>query len=97
MDIFEKLYNQNCKKYRIKDIIRFKCKGFSCIVCRTFPQSSGVLMSSLNYGKYTIVEIAVDGKHYHGLAAKAECDAPKAKEGLAIAFNRAFKAMLDVD
>jgi len=43
--------------------------------------------------KFTIVELTYQGHHYHGLASKADCDKTKIYTGLAVAYNRAFRAM----
>lgn len=46
-------------------------------------------------GKYTIVEIERKGKHYTGLSSQSCNDTYNWYTGVAIAFNRAFKCMVE--
>ena len=46
-------------------------------------------------GKYTIVEIERKGKHYTGLSSQSCHDTYNWYTGVAIAFNRAFKCMVE--
>ena len=49
----------------------------------------------VQFGKYTVVELEYNGKHYHGLAALAPCDMRTTSAGIAVAYKRAFENMLE--
>jgi len=49
----------------------------------------------IRLGKYTIVELVCNGKHYHGLAALAPCDEMMTTAGIAYAYHRAFDNMME--
>jgi len=92
-DLSRKLWDQNTKKYRCLGIL--KCCRCITRISRIFPPFENITATVTTVEKYTIVELAYDSKHYHGLTAKADCDEDDLT-GMAIAYNRAFKAMAGV-
>ena len=49
----------------------------------------------VQFGKYTVVEIVYNCKHYHGLSVCAPCDMRTTSAGIAVAYRRAFENMLE--
>lgn len=96
----ESLYRQNRKKYG--DKIRYiAAMDTDSVVYGTdhTPDMCEIDTRVLVVDKYTIVELIVFGKHYHGLAAKAACDKEIEADdrvGLSYAYNRAFRNMLGI-
>lgn len=93
-----KHYKQNHRKYEFI-IRRMKCSCLNnmvvCVSHRTLPRYNDISATITIVEKHTIVELIYAGKHYHGLAAKANCDEDSLL-GVKIAYNRAFKAMIGV-
>jgi len=89
----EKLYTQNAMKYTYKNSISeyktlfFKLSFFG-------PRIDDIKVNVTTINKYTIVELTHNNKHYHGLAARAECDQENAVTGIAVAYHRAFEKMM---
>ena len=49
----------------------------------------------VQFGKYTVVEIVYNCKHYHSLSVCAPCDMNNTSAGIAVAYRRAFESMLE--
>jgi len=49
----------------------------------------------VQFGKFTVVEIVYNCKHYHGLAAVNLGDMRTTSAGIAVAYHRAFENMLE--
>lgn len=64
-------------------------------VSLTNKQVGHVSCKFMKTGKFTIVELARNGKHYHGLSSRANCDSSNWFTGVAVAFNRAFDSMVE--
>ena len=90
----KKLYNQNAMKYIYKNSI----SGFQTLFFKLSflgPRIEDIKVKVTTINKYTIVELTHNNKHYHGLASRADCDKENAVTGIAVAYHRAFKKMMD--
>ena len=89
----KKLYDQNAAKYTQRYRIPGYSTQFHSSVCFAPPRTHiSATMTAID--KYTIVELTYDGKHYQGLASRAQCDEDNSMTGIAIAYNRAFEKMM---
>lgn len=95
-NLLKKLYNQNCRKYPIERRFRCVCGCHEFVIKREFPGYNEIETNVVVFAKYTIVELAVNGKHYHGLGVKSDSDDMDDITGIAIAYNRAFQALVGV-
>ena len=93
-NLLKKLYDQNCRKYRIERRFRCVCGCHEFVIKRVLPIYNEIETGVVMFGKYTVVELATNGKHYHGLAVKSDSDNMDDITGIAIAYNQAFKAMI---
>jgi len=84
----EKLFIQNVIKQYKTTLGRL---GWSWELPISFHQ---ITTTTTIINKYTIVELTHNNKHYHGLAARAECDQDNAVTGMAEAYHRAFEKMM---
>ena len=81
----KKLYDQNMQSYT-----RHKIPSVWWQI-----QYNAIKETVTTINKYTIVELTHNNKHYHGLASRADCDKENAITGIAVAYHRAFKKMMD--
>lgn len=94
-NLLKKLYDQNCREYLV--VRRIRCKNHTtCTTTRNFPYFNEIDTTISMFGKYIVIELEVEERHYHGLASRADCDKYDNKKGITIAYNRAFKAMIGV-
>jgi len=49
--------------------------------------------SVVEFEKYTVVELKMNGKFCHGLSVRNPCDNHSSREGIAIAYSRAFEKL----
>ena len=87
----KKLY-ERCIKTCHPDTIQAHRERMTTILSERYQLSWATYVQ---FGKYTIVELEYNGKHYHGLAALAPCDMNNISAGIAVAYHRAFEAMLE--
>jgi len=92
----KKLYHQNA----IQNLVMGTCFGCSPpqdVVIWHPPRRRELKTTYMQSGKFTIVEIQYDGKHFHGLASRAPCDARNSTliGGIAPAYHRAFKLLCE--
>jgi len=80
--ISKRLYNQNAMKI----LLNYKYR-------LSTPRYKNITVKIAKIDKFTIVEIIYQGHHYHGLSSRADCDKLSFYTGVAVAYNRAFKAM----
>jgi hypothetical protein len=91
----KKLYLQNFNKY-FRTEHRNCCGKLIGYIFRFIPPANKLKTIIIAADKYTIVELIYNGKHYHGLSAKANCDRDVGITGIAIAYNRAFQKLCGV-
>ena len=91
MPLSKKLY-ERCIKTCHPDTLQAHRERMNDILSEGYQLSWATYVQ---FGKYTIVELVFDGKHYHGLAAQAPCDMRTTSAGIAVAYKRAFENMLE--
>lgn len=94
----ESLYRQNRNKYKKRHPEWVKdrwMRGIGNGTSFEYPDLIDLKSQVLTIDKYTIVELIVGGKHYHGLTAKADCDRKSDRIGISYAYNRAFVEMIN--
>ena len=87
----KKLY-ERCIKTCHPDTIHAHRERMTNILSVRYQLSWGTYVM---FGKYTIVELEYNGKHYHGLSVRAPCDEKTTSAGIAYAYRRAFENMLE--
>ena len=97
----ERMYRQNRNKYRgvevsgSRKILYMDTNSFICeLQSVSIPEFWEIGVRTIAVDKFTVVELTYNGKHYHGLSARAECDEPNEMTGIYHAYHRAFKSML---
>lgn len=101
----ERMYRQNRNKYRYHCLMKTDgpyWNGNSIIKkvrleTISFPDSCEIEAWTIAVDKFTIVELIYNGKHYHGLSARALCDEEDIMIGVYTAYNRAFKSMIGME
>ena len=91
-ELSNKLYRQNFAKYK-KDRYNICQTGRTMLYIHS---SYDIIATMTAVEKFTIIELTINGKHYHGLTSKADCDVDNGLTGIAIAYNRAYKKMCGV-
>ena len=91
MPLSKKLY-ERCIKNCHPDTLQAHRERMNHILSMRYQLSWALYVKS---GKYTIVELEYNGKHYHGLSVRAPCDMNHTSAGIAVAYRRAFENMLE--
>ena len=87
----KKLYDR-CIKTCHPDTIQAHRERMNSILSMKYELSWATY---IKFGKYTVVEIFYQGKHFHGLAALNPGDHESISAGIAYAYHRAFDNMME--